>query len=123
MLPRRRFQSVSISSSDISAEEVHLPLASLPLFCRISGAQQRCPAIGHVNNIENCTKSRIKYGDKCDLVSQIVPDSLPIQTIGIFGGFWRGVEIAIERSVLLLRWSSPCRIKIIANGKGHAPKS
>ena len=76
-------------------------LSEFALVLQNERSQQRCPAIGHVNNIENCTKSRIKYGDKCDLVSQIVPDSLLDTTIGIFG-FWRGVEIAIERSGVIM---------------------
>ena len=36
--------------------------------------QKRCSAIGHINNIENCAKGRVKYGDKFDLVSQVAPD-------------------------------------------------
>src|ERR1035441_413154 len=76
--------------------------------------QKRCPAIGHVNNIENCAKGRIKYGDKSDLVSQIAPDRLLDTTIKVFG-LRRGIEISIERSGVIMHVHPACRIKIIAN--------
>jgi hypothetical protein len=53
------------------------------------------PAIWHVDDIENCAKSRIKYGDKSDLVSQIASNSFLYTTIEIFG-LRRGIEMAIE---------------------------
>jgi hypothetical protein len=63
--------------------------------------QKRCPPVGHVNDIENCAKGRIKNGDKSDLVSQIAPDRLLDATIEVLG-FWRGIEIAKERSSVIM---------------------
>jgi hypothetical protein len=74
--------------------------------------QERCPAIRHIDDIENRAKGSIEYRQKSDLVSQIPVNSFIDALIKIFG-LCRSIEITVESSGVIMDDHPMFQVKVI----------
>src|ERR1700677_3439171 len=98
--PHRFFNSIDLLVGDFRKGS-SFALGESAFVLQDEPYQQRCPAIRHIDDIENRAKGSIKYRQESDLISQIAVDGFPNTLIKIFG-LGRGVEIAVETSGVIM---------------------